>query len=161
MIIIVFIAAAIIVFAAKKPKEQPRPVVYDTVSPADLARIEKEREKAIKAAEKAERDAEKEKARADREKAAKEQARKDIEFYADRLETLYLLETSTSRAYDKAVETVQLDAEQNKYSLCVGIKVVQAHIAERDKLQRQLLKVQAQIHGAEAKVNKAKNILKD
>jgi len=72
---------------------------------------------------------------------------------------LYQMETDKARAYQKAVEAVNHDAEQNKYSYVIGEKVVNKHIAERDKLQKELLKLQSQIHGAESKFAKAKSVL--
>lgn len=154
MIIIAITLTAWLIFRPliRKPQKQTAQPAPVSVSPAELARIEKEKAKA-------ERDAEKARIKAEKEQAAREQAKKDFTFYSGRLETLYQMETDTARAYFKAVETVETDAEQNRYTYIIPEKIAQKHIAERDKLQAALLKVQNQIHAAENKLTKAKNIL--
>lgn len=157
------ITLIVIVWAfTHKPRKKPlRPVkvrhalpvtALPIMSPAEIAWRDKEREKEV-------REAEKERIKAEKERQKREQAEKDYSFYTSRLEMLYKQETDTARAYYKAVETVNCDSEQNKYSYIVGEKSVAKHIQERDRLQSKLLKVQSQIHGAETKLSKAKQIL--
>lgn len=157
MIIIALTITAWLIFRplARKPRKRTAPAALTAppvMTAAELARIEKERAKA-------ERDAEKARVKAETERAAREQAKKDYSFYSGRLETLYQMETDTARAYFKAAETVETDAETNRYSYVIPEKIVRKHIAERDKLQATMLKVQNQIHSAENKLTKAKNVL--
>lgn len=158
MATILTLALVIWAFTYKPRKKRLRPVrsrhalpvtAPPILSPAEIAQRNKEREKAA-------REAEKERIRAEKERQKREQAERDYSFYSGRLEELYQIETNTARAYYKAVETVNHDNEQNKYSYVIGEKTVAKHIQERDRLQSKLLKIQNQIHGAEAKFTKAK-----
>lgn len=122
------------------------------LSPAEVDRRRK-------AQETAQRSAERERIKAEKERAAREQAKQDYSFYSARLKTLLAMETDAAKSYYNAVETVEHDAQQNEYSYVIGEKTVQKHIAERDRLQSRLLKIQTQIHGTEKQLAKAKSIL--
>lgn len=161
---IIYFAAGAIEDNAKKRKPAA------TIRATGKAQAERERQRQIAAYQKAQAARERAEAAAERqaardaEKARKKaeetaQAKQDFSFYSSRLETLLAIETDTARSYYKAVETVEHDARQNKYSYVIGEKTVQKHIAERDKLQSRLLKIQTQIHGVEKQLAKAKGIL--
>lgn len=161
--IIYFVAGAIEDSAKRRKPES-------TIRATGKAQAERDRQKQLAAYQKAQAARERAEAAAERqaardaEKARKKeeataQARQDYSFYSARLETLLAMETDTARSYYRAVETVEHDAQQNKYSYVIGEKTVQKHIAERDRLQIKLLKIQTQIHGVEKQIAKAKGIL--
>lgn len=166
--LLVLILISWTIFAKYKPAKRIKTTA--TIRAADQTKADRDRQrqiaeynKAQAARERAEAAAEKQAAR-DAEKARKKaketaQAKQDFAFYSSRLETLMSMETDTARSYYSAVETVENDAKQNKYSYVIGENVVQKHIAERDRLQSRLLKIQTQIHGVEKQLAKAKYIL--
>lgn len=160
MIILAIIFTAWAILHKYMPRKTRTPV-YEVYAPsaADIARREKERERDSKEAERARVKAEREAAKERKAEQETAQAKQDFAFYSSRLETLMAMETDTARSYYQAVETVEHDAQQNRYSYVIGEKTVQKHIAERDRLQSRLLKIQTQIHGVEKQLAKAKGIL--
>lgn len=155
-IVIIWLVLLFLAEALKQASNAPRrrtakaryiPSATPVMSPAEIIRIERGREKA-------EREAEKER----KAQATREQALRDIPFFSARIEALMEMETDAARRYYDASEAVKTDAEHNKYSYVIPEKIVQKHITERDRAQRELLKLQGQIRGAQEKLIKAQYI---
>ena len=140
-------AFALLRFAAKSKKP-----VYNTVSPADLERQRKEREKAAREAARAEREAEKQR----KAEAERQQAANDSEFYVEQIDKLYSMLWELDADLDKAREVCRYDNEMNKHGAVVAEKIVNKHRADRDKLARKVMQLENAIHAKEAKLNKAR-----
>ena len=138
----------------RKYARKPRTSSYNTpsvVSPADIARREKEREKAAKQAE---RNAAKER----KAEEAREQAKEDIPYFENQLSRWYEMIEDANVDLQLARQSVKHDAEMNAHGAVVAEKVVKKHIAERDKLAKKVVTLENQIHAAEKKLNNAKRI---
>lgn len=142
-------AFALLRFAAKSKKKAP---VYNIVSPADLERQRKEREKAEREAARAEREAEKQR----KAEAERQQAATDSEFYVEQIDKLYSMLWELDADLDKAREVCRYDNEMNKHGAVVAEKIVNKHRADRDKLARKVMQLENAIHAKEAKLNKAR-----
>ena len=140
-------AFALLGFAAKAKKP-----VYKTVSPADLERQRKEREKAAREAARAEREAEKQR----KAEAERQQAAADRDFYIEQLDKLNAMLWKLDNDLNKANEVCQHDAEMNKHGAVVAEKIVNKHLADRDKLARKVMQLENAIHAKETKLNKAR-----
>lgn len=147
---------------ARKPKKY-RPIytthtVAPTVSPAELQKREKERERAAREAErarvKAEREAEKER-KAEEERA---QAREDIPYWENRLEQLYEQIEDANNLLYTARRTCKHDSAMNTHGAVIAEKIVAKHISERDKLMRKVMQIESQIHAAETKLKRAQYV---
>ena len=101
-------------------------------------------------------------AKQEKQQQQKQQARQDIPFYDIQLERLYISAADTRNQYKKALESVKLDTELNRLTdgKAVKEKVVDKHIADRDKALKKLVILENQIHALEKKKAAAENLLK-
>lgn len=161
MATILTIALVIWAFTYKPRKRRLRPVrsrhalpvtAPPILSPAEIARRDKEREKAA-------REAEKERIKAEKERQKREQAEIDIPYYEEQLKRYYEMIEEANARLKLNRQRVKIDREMNQYSAVVPEKIVSKHIQERDRAMKLVIKLENQIHGAEKNLNKAKQIL--
>lgn len=145
----------------RKPQKRRKMPVYAAPmmpSAADLERQRKAQERAQRDAERAEKQAEKERAAEEKRMIQKAQAVEDVAFLENRLECLYeQIEDANAQLY-AARRNCRYDADMNSHGAVVADKIVNKHIAERDKLMRKVMTLENQIHSAEQKLNKARRI---
>ena len=137
IIIIATLAGLRALLLASRPKHKKAPIV----SVAELERQHKARERAEREAERAEakqqKEAERAEAKRKKEAAAKEQAREDIPFLKDQIGSLYAL----------------LDLAEMEYAATTNAN-------KQARFLRQINGLNKQIHAAETKLNKARQIVK-
>lgn len=149
-----------LLLAIKPRRKTPRtmPVYAPVVSPADIARRQKERERAAREAERAEAKRQREEERERKAVANRQQAEADKVFLVEQIDKLYTMLWEADAELTAARRTCQHDAEANKAGAVVADKITAKHRAERDKLEKKVMQLERNIHSYEAKLNKAQQI---
>lgn len=174
---------------AQKPARRAVAPVYaapPVLSPAEINRREKERERAQREAERTyrplyngfETDADREshrkwvaeqrrkeeekerkaEAKRQKEEAARAQAEEDIPYLLNQLDRLKEMIEDAKADLRIARQRVQYDAEMNAHGAVIAEKIVNKHIAERDKAMRKVMSLETQIHSKEKQLTKAQLI---
>lgn len=154
------VAWAILRKYARKPATR-RTAYAPIVSPAEIARRDRERERAAKEAERAEakrqRDAERER----KAEAERQQAEADKVFLVEQIDKLYKILWDADSELKAARETCQHDNEMNRHGAVIPEKQAAKHRAERDKLEKKVMQLERNIYSYETKLNKAQQILQN
>lgn len=145
---------------AIKPRSPRTRPIYNSVviSPADIARRQREREKAAREAERAEAKRQREEERERKAVANRQQAEADKVFLVEQIDKLYTMLWDADAELTAARRTCQHDAEANKAGAVVADKITAKHRAERDELEKKVMQLERNIHSYEAKLNKAQQI---
>lgn len=133
--------------------------LYDADTPhtptqAELARLERKRERASQAAQR-------EAAKQRKAEAERQQAAADTSFYIDQIDKLYSMLWDADAELQTARKTCQYDNEMNKNGAVIPEKIAAKHRADRDKLARRVMQLENSIHARETKLNKAQQIVQN
>lgn len=143
---------------ARKPARRRTAYAAPIVSPAEIARRNKERERAAKEAERAEAKRQREEERERKAEAARQQAEADKVFLVEQIDKLYNMLWDADADLKAARETCQHDNECNRHGAVISEKEASKHRAERDKLEKKVMQLERNIHSYETKLNKAQQI---
>lgn len=144
MITLTIIFIVLLIYAARRNGSSPPPLT--AAQQKQLARLEKEKQR--------------ENARREKLETQKAQAENDIPFFDIQLQRLYITVEDTRQQYKTACEKVEIDSRFNAiHSSAVKEKIVNKHIAERDKALKKLITLENQIHALEKKKTQAETIL--
>lgn len=146
MIILAIIVIALIALDSRK-------------KPAAVTMTARQTQAEIKRQERAEREEERRQAQEGKQRQKAAQAAEDIPFYETQLERLYPTAETLRYNYKLACDSVLHDAEMNMYGAVIKDKLVNEHIAQRDKLMRKLITVENQIHTMERRQAQAISII--
>lgn len=158
MILIIFIILIVIVVIRKSGKAN-NTSSYNFVSPADLVKREKEKEKAQREAARILQQQQREKEKQIKLENEKQQAVEDIPYLKNQLDRYYEMINACQIDLKLARQRVQYDNDMNKYGAVISEKVVNKHVADRNKLLQKISKLEGQIHAAEKNLNKAQQII--
>lgn len=138
MITLFWLAAFALAWIKWKPKEKKKPPVPVTVG--DVKRAEKER----------------------KEVAKKEQAAEDKAFFERKLPILHEMLDAANDSLKHANTSLEYADLANRESgaAVVSGKQIAAYRKERENALKQIMKLEGQIHAAEARIEKAKCIIK-
>lgn len=140
MITLFWLAAFALAWIKWKPKEKKKPPAPVTVTVGDVKRAEEARKEAAK----------------------KEQATEDKAFFERKLPILHeMLDAANDslKHADASLEYAEL-ANRESGAAVVSGKQIDAWKKEREKALKQIMNLEGQIHTAEARIEKAKNIIK-
>lgn len=140
MITLFWLAAFALAWIKWNPKEKKKPPVAVPVTVGDVKRAEKARKEAAK----------------------KEQAEEDKAFFERKLPILHeMLDAANDslKHADASLEYAEL-ANRESGAAVVSGKQIAAYRKERENALKQIMKLEGQIHAAEARIKKAKYILK-
>lgn len=140
MITLFWLAAFALAWIKWKPKEKKKPPVAVPVTVGDVKRAEKARKEAAK----------------------KEQAAEDQAFFERKLPILHeMLDAANDslKHADASLEYAEL-ANRESGAAVVSGKQIAAYRKERENALKQIMKLESQIHTAEARIEKAKYIVK-
>ena len=146
MIILAIIVIALIAIDSRK-------------KPAAVTMPARQTQAEIKRQERAEREEERRQVQEAKQRQKAAQAAEDIPFYETQLERLYPTAETLRYNYKLACDSVLHDAEMNMYGAVIKDKLVNEHIAQRDKLLKKLIIAENQIHTLEKKIQAAQAIL--
>lgn len=138
MITLFWLAAFALAWIRWKPKEKKKPPVPVTVG--DVKRAEKARKEAVK----------------------KERAAEDKAFFERKLPILHEMLDAANDSLAHAKSSLEYAELANRESGAVVVsgKQIAAYRKERENALKQIMKLEGQIHAAEARIEKAKNIIK-
>ena len=138
---LIFILWALKYYRPTKPKHKAPP----GLTPQQIERNRKQ--------------AEREQAATEKRLAQIEQAELDLAYYESRLNDYMNLHRDTQALLDAAQHEVDTDTALNRYGAVVSVKTRSKHIAARDRLKKQSLNYESNIHTSQKGLEKAKRIL--